>query len=196
VTDASTSIDPRQSALLVMDYQNGIVSSLADTEPLLSRTAEAISLVRARGGRIGYVRVAFTDADYDAIPETSPMVGLVTPERRQAMHADSPATAIHERLAPEPGDLVVRKTRVGAFSTTDLDQRLHTCGITTVILAGIATSGVVLSTVGEAADRDYRILVLADACADRDPDVHAALTQKVFPQQARVITVAELTNTL
>jgi nicotinamidase-related amidase len=87
---------------------------------------------------------------------------------------------------------VVRKTRVGAFSTTDLDQQLNDRGITTLILAGVSTSGVVLSTVREAADRDYRIYVLADASADRDPHVHAVLTEKVLPMQAHLITVADL----
>ena len=65
-------------------------------------------------------------------------------------------------------------------------------GITTLILAGVSTSGVVLSTVREAADRDYRIYVLADASADRDPHVHAVLTEKVLPMQAHLITVADL----
>jgi len=87
---------------------------------------------------------------------------------------------------------VVRKTRVGAFSTTDLDQQLNDRGITTLILAGVSTSGVVLSTVREAADRDYRIYVLADASADRDPNVHAVLTEKILPMQAHLITVADL----
>jgi nicotinamidase-related amidase len=68
---------------------------------------------------------------------------------------------------------VVRKTRVGAFSTTDLEQQLNDRGINTLILAGVSTSGVVLSTVREAADRDYHIYVLADASADRDAHVHA-----------------------
>lgn len=192
MTDTTTPIDPQRCALLVMDYQNGIVSSLEGSEALLSRAAEAISLVRDRGGRIGYVRVAFTEADFDAVPETSQMAGLVTAERRQAMHADSPATAVHDRLTPEAGDIVVRKTRVGAFSTTDLQEQLHAAGVTTLLLAGIATSGVVLSTVRDAADRDYRIVVLADACADRDPEVHRVLTEKVLPRQAQVCDVAEL----
>ena len=82
--------------------------------------------------------------------------------------------------------------RVGAFSTTDLDQQLKDRGITTLIRAGVSTSGVVLSTVREAADRDYHIYVLADASADRDPHVHAVLTEKVLPMQAYLITVADL----
>ena len=80
------------------------------------------------------------------------------------------------------------KKRVGAFSTTNLAARLTARGIDTLILSGIATSGVVLSTLRDAADRDYRLFVLSDICADMDAEVHiAALTEKVFPRQADVI---------
>ena len=106
--------------------------------------------------------------------------------------ADAPATAVHERVAPEAGDIVVRKTRVGAFSTTDLDEQLRGRAITTLILAGISTSGVVLSTVPDAVDRDYRVFVLADASADPQPEVHEFLTERIFPRQAHVITTAQL----
>jgi nicotinamidase-related amidase len=112
------------------------------------------------------------------------------------MHADSPATAVHERVAPQDGDIVVRKVRVGAFSTTDLDAQLRARGIDTLLLAGVSTSGVVLSTIRDAADKDYRVVVLADLCADLDPQVHATLTEKVFPRQADVVTSAELAGLL
>jgi nicotinamidase-related amidase len=94
--------------------------------------------------------------------------------------------------APEPADIVVRKTRVGAFSTTDLDTQLRDRNITTLILAGITTSGVVLSTLRDAHDRDYRVVVLADAGADSHSDVHDFLIEKIFPRQAQVITIAGL----
>ncbi|WP_236792617.1 cysteine hydrolase family protein [Amycolatopsis sp. GM8] len=191
----SDTIDPRQTALLVMDYQNGIVGSY-DVAEEMKRTADAITTVRARGGRIGYVRVGFTDADFDAVPATSQFAAMLTPERRPAMHADSPGTAVHDDLAPEPGDIVVRKSRVGAFSTTDLDEQLRAAGVTTLILAGISTSGVVLSTVRDGADRDYRLVVLADACADPAPGVHEFLVEKVFPRQAQVTTTAQLSELL
>ena len=184
-------IDPRRTALLVMDYQAGILDRLDDAEPLLSCAADAIAVVRGRGGQIGYVRVAFDDADYDAVPPHSRFASI-----GQEMHSDSPATAIHDRVAPEPGDITVRKTRVGAFSTTDLDQQLRDRGITTLILAGISTSGVVLSTVRDAADRDYQVFVLADGCADPGPGVHEFLTGTIFPRQAHVITSAELKDLL
>ena len=59
------------------------------------------------------------------------------------------------------------------------------------MLAGIATSGVVLSTLRQAADLDYRLTVLADGCLDADPDVHRMLVEKVFPRQAEVVSVAD-----
>ena len=189
-------LDPRHTVLLVMDYQNGIVASLGDPEKALAKTAEAIALVRASGGTIGYVRVAFTDDDYAAIPATSAMARAATPERRAALHVDSPATAIHDRLAPEPGDIIVRKTRVGAFSTTDLDRQLRDAGITTLILAGLSTSGVVLSTIRDAADRDYGLVVLADACADPAPGVHDFLVEKIFARMAHISTTDDLADLL
>jgi nicotinamidase-related amidase len=137
------------------------------------------------------VRVAFDDADFEAIPPTSRFADLVAQSGR-TMHADSPATAVHESVAPEPGDLLVRKTRVGAFSTTDLDDQLRAHQVDTLILAGISTSGVVLSTVRDASDRDYRVFVLADASADPRPGVHEFLTEQIFPNQAQVITIADL----
>jgi nicotinamidase-related amidase len=193
MTDTKT-IDPARTALLVMDYQNGIVTMAADAgaEDALARTIEAADLVRKAGGRVGYVRVAFTDDDIAAIPANSHFSTMVTPERREFLHADSPATAIDERIAPQDGDIIVRKTRVGAFSTTDLHEQLRAANVDTLLLAGLSTSGVVLSTVRDGADRDYRIIVLADACADPTPGAHEFLTEKVFPRQTTVLTTAEL----
>ena len=187
-------VDLEHAVLLVMDFQPGIVERVADAEALLDRVAGAIATTRARGMAVGYVRVAFEDADYDAVPPTNKIFARLAEGR--VNHVDSPATAVHDRLAPEPGDIVVRKTRVGAFSTTDLDEQLRKRGISTVVLAGISTSGVVLSTVRDAADRDYRVIVLADGCADFDAEVHDVLLGKVFRRQADVVTIAELDELL
>ncbi|HEY2317490.1 MAG TPA: cysteine hydrolase [Solirubrobacteraceae bacterium] len=191
MTDAASTIDPATTALLVMDYQRGIVAMIEDSGSLLERAADAIARVRGRGGHIGYVRVAFTDDDLAALPPTSGM-GARVASSPEAFRAGSPNTAVHDRVAPQDGDIVVRKTRVGAFSTTNLDEQLRERGIDTLILAGISTSGVVLTTVREGFDRDYRLFVLADATADRDPEVHALLLEKVFPRQAEVVTAADL----
>jgi len=193
VTDAVPAIDPARTALLVMDYQAGILDRVPAADELLARAADTIAMVRGYGGQIGYVRVAFEDADYDAIPPTS-MMGARVASAGRAFHADSPATAIPDHVAPQPGDIVVRKTRVGAFSTTDLDEQLRERGVDTLILAGLSTSGVVLSTVRDAHDRDYRVFVLADLTADRDQEVHEFLIGRVLPRQAHVITSGDLSG--
>jgi nicotinamidase-related amidase len=108
------------------------------------------------------------------------------------MHVDHPATQIHESITPEEGDIVVRKVRVGAFSTTDLHEQLQGRGIDTLVLAGISTSGCVHSTVLDAYDRDYRVIVLSDACADRDAEVHRFLLDHVFTKRGEVIEVRDL----
>jgi nicotinamidase-related amidase len=174
-----------------MDFQPGIVENLPDPEALLGRAEAAIDTARERGATVGYVRVAFTPEDLDGVPETSRMAPLAA-AAGERLAADSPQTAVHERVAPRDGDIVVRKTRVGAFSTTDLAEQLAARGVDTIVLAGISTSGVVLSTVRDAHDRDYRVLVLTDASADPKPGVHEFLTTEIFPRQAEVITVEDL----
>jgi nicotinamidase-related amidase len=189
-------IDPSHAILLVMDYQPAIISSLPGVDELLTRTAGAIATARAAGMRVGYVRVALTDADYAALPQTGKGFGSAAAATGRRMHADDPETAVHEAVAPEPGDIVVRKVRVGAFSTTDLGAQLRDAGVDTLVLAGVSTSGVVLSTIRDAADHDYRLYVLEDGCADRDPEVQDVLMHKVFPRQAWVVSVADLPGLL
>lgn len=187
--DASSPLDPARTALLVMDYQNGILERVEDGEALLARAKDAIALVRDAGGTIGYVRVGFADGE---APSGTMGRRIGDEAARTSFHADAPATQIHDEIAPQDGDIVVRKTRVGPFGTTDLHEQLQTKGIDTLILSGISTSGVVLSAVRDGHDRDYRLFVLSDLCADPEADVHAFLIERIFPRQAEVVTGSEL----
>jgi nicotinamidase-related amidase len=87
--------------------------------------------------------------------------------------------------------VIIAKRRVSAFSGSDLDMVLRAGAVETLVLAGIATSGVVLSTLRQAADLDYRLTVLADGCLDADPEVHRVLLGKVFARQAEVMSIAD-----
>lgn len=120
------------------------------------------------------------------------MARLASPDRRPALHVDAPASQLAADLHPQPRDIAVRKVRVGAFSTIDLDRQLRGRGVDTLVLAGISTSGVVLSTVREAIDRNYRIVLLNDACADPEPENHTFLIGRIYPRYATVIDVDEL----
>ncbi|NUW36722.1 cysteine hydrolase [Nonomuraea sp. SMC257] len=190
-------LGPRTTALLVMDYQRAILAAIpgpAGAEALVSRVAGAIADMRAHGAAIAHVRVGFTEADWAAIPPANKTFSFIG--RQHLMHHEEPDTAFHDRLTPEPGDITVRKTRYGALSTTDLDRRLRERGITTLVIAGITTSGVVLSTVIDAADRDYRLYVLSDCVTDPDAGTHHTLMTGVFPRMAHVIDTAELRSLL
>jgi nicotinamidase-related amidase len=190
-------IDPSRSALLVMDYQGSVLGGQADPDGLVERANQLLDAFRGKGGHVGYVRVGFQDSDYDALPAHSRFAPIAADEKmRAAMHADSPMTAIDERVSPQEADMVVRKTRVGPFSSTDLHEQLQSRGIDTLVLAGLTTSGVVLSTVRQAADFDYRVVVASDACADPDPETHATLIEKVFPRQADVASTQEVVDLL
>ncbi|MFG2799422.1 cysteine hydrolase family protein [Streptomyces pseudovenezuelae] len=191
--NTAPALDPARTALLVMDYQPAILAFVPEGEDrnaLLGRVEGAIAEVRAHGGTIAYVRVGFTDTDWDAIPASNKSFAPLAHHR--VLHHEDPGTAVHERLAPQDSDIVVRKIRHGGMSTTDLDQQLHERGITTLVVSGISTSGAVLSTVIDAADRDYQLYVLSDGVADPDTEVHKVLLHRVFPSRAHIIDTTEL----
>jgi nicotinamidase-related amidase len=186
------SVDSKTTALLVMDFQTRIVDGFAaDKEALLSRTARLIAAARnARimiiyvvvGFRAGYPEASRRNMSFSAIRESG------------AFAAGTAGTEIHAAVAPREGEAVVTKHRVSAFGGTDLDMILRANDIETLLLTGISTSGVVLSTLRHAADADYRLVVVDDCCSDKDDEVHRVLVGKVFPRQARIMTADEVTK--
>lgn len=176
------------TALLVMDMQAAMLSTPGMEPAVITNVAKAIASARSKGVPVIYVVVGFRPG----APEISDrnkgfsaakqMVGTVSPAEFMKIHPD---------VAPQEDEVVVVKRRVSAFAGSDLDVVLRALNIQHVVLTGIATSGVVLSTLREAADKDFLISVLSDACADREEDVHEFLTTKIFPRQAEVLTVEE-----
>jgi nicotinamidase-related amidase len=173
-----------RSALLVMDIQPGIIDRVPDPAAFLARAQDAVRAARSHAVPVIHVVVGFRPG----MPEVSAQNQSFSGLKQQP-----PAFIIDPQpvITPEGGDVVVTKRRVSAFTGSDLEVVLRGGEIRHLVLCGIATSGVVLSTVREAADKDYQLTVLADLCADTDPEVHAVLTGKVFPRQARVISAAD-----
>jgi nicotinamidase-related amidase len=182
------------SALLVMDIQTFILARMGDSKDLINALKEAIGKARAAGIPVIYVGVAFRKG----LPEISTNNKSFSAIRNNAaqLAVMEEPVAIHPSVAPLPGDIVVTKRRISAFTGSDLEVVLRALHIGRLVLTGIATGGVVLSTLREAADKDYRLTVLSDGCADTDPEVHSLLLSKVFPRQADVITVEEWGATL
>ena len=175
-----------QQALLVMDVQRVIVDRYPDPA-YLPRLRKAIDTARADSVPVIYVTVGFRPG----APEVSARNKVFGRLAGVQMPAAAQANEIHPNEAPEPGDILVTKRRVSAYAGSDLDMVLRANDIDHLVLTGIATSGVVLSTLRQASDLDFTLTVLSDGCLDNDPEVHRVLTEKVFPMQADVTTVAE-----
>ena len=187
-------LEPNRSALLVMDLQVDVLARVGEKAALvLERAAAAVAAARKAQLMIIYVVVGFRPG----YPELSPRnaaFGAVAHGGRFVI--STPGADIAPAVRPEPADIVIVKHRVSAFAGTDLDMILRARGIDTLVLVGLATGGVVLSTLRHAADTDYRVVVLKDSCADADDEVHRVLTEKVFVRQATVVSAGDFTAAL
>jgi nicotinamidase-related amidase len=182
------------SVLLLMDFQNGIAGR-PGMEDVVDHASQALNAARGAGVPVIFVRVAFRPG-YPEIAESNLSFSAAKAAAGDTMHVDQPGTQILASLTPLDGEEVVVKKRISAFEGSDLQVLLRGLGADHLVLAGVTTSGVVLSTVRRAADLDYRLSVLQDACGDSDDEVHRVLVQKVFPKQAEVMDVADWAATL
>ncbi|MGI5484654.1 cysteine hydrolase family protein [Streptomyces lavendofoliae] len=173
-------------ALLVMDVQRDILDVADDGSGYLPRLRRAIDGARAANIPVIYVVIALRPG----FPEVGTRNRALTAIARDGLYVEGdPGTEIHPAVAPRPGDVVVAKRRASAFSGSDLDVVLRARGIDHLVLAGIATSAVVLYTLCQANDLDFGLTVLSDACLDTDPEIHRVLIERLFPQWADVVGV-------
>jgi nicotinamidase-related amidase len=191
-----STFDLAHTALLAMDCQTGLVSVYSTSQDeFISRASSVLRAARALGMLVVQVQVGFRQG----LPELSSrnkLLGAIKSSKPHQEFFQGSSGAIHPGLGPEPTDIVLTKHRVSAFVGTDLDMLLRANEIETLILFGIATSGVVLSTLLQASDADYKLVVISDCCVDRDLDLHVALLDRLFPARAEVMTAEDFVNTL
>lgn len=190
------SINPKTSALLLMDFQGFVLDNFlppAAATEVVSNASKLLAASRAAGMMTIHIIVAFRPG----YPEISPRNKLFSYLKESGLVVpDSDGMKIHESLTPRDSEPVVAKHRIGAFTGTDLERMLRAQGIETLILAGVTTAGVVLSTARQAFDLDYDIVVASDGCTDPDVPVHVVLIDKVLSQHARVMPTAEVERAL
>ncbi len=179
------------TALLVMDMQQMLLGTLPGAETVVKNIATAIAGARSANIPVIYIVVGFRSG----LPEVNPANKSFRQLQARLGNTDPVAmTTIAAELTPQENDIIITKKRYSAFAGSDLEVVLRSQGIRHLVLTGIVTSGVVLATFLEAADKDFELTVLADGCQDRDPQLHQLLLEKVFPRSGEVKNCADWTD--
>ncbi|CAM5493946.1 cysteine hydrolase family protein [Eoetvoesiella caeni] len=194
-------IDPAKTAHLIVDMQVGFLAPGAAVEIPMAREIvgnvnKTSALVRDAGGLNVYLRYTYDENEpvnwsfwYDVIssPEAK--------ERsRGAFTRGADGFEIWPGMDVQPQDEILDKTRFSGFvpGTCDLDSLLEKRGIETVIVSGTMTNCCSESTARDAAQRNYKVIFMADGNATLTDDEHNATLNNMQALFAEVMTVDQL----
>jgi len=183
-------MEDKKSALLMLDFQVG-VGDIPYAENAVAQAVKALEAGRKAGMVVIFSKVAFRPG-YPEVSAFNPVFAMI----KEKKFLPSESSRLLPLMIPRDQELVVDKKRFSAFCGSDLELLLRAQNVKNLIIAGISTSGVILSTFCEAADKDYQMTILSDACADPQDALHQELTTDLFPRSAKVNTVAEWTAEL
>ncbi|HEY2592805.1 MAG TPA: cysteine hydrolase [Chloroflexota bacterium] len=176
--DDEQPLDPRRSAVIAHHLQQSVLSGVSPLSRSFATAAKAgfverlqrlLQTARESGALVVYAKMVNSEATIANAP-----FYWQARRSRGGMRQGTPGAEIIESFAPQAGDLVLEKQRMSAFSARDLDVALAARGIDTLIVVGMSTSMAVESTVREAADRGYRIILVEDCCLSSTTESHEA----------------------
>ena len=198
-------IDPKKTAMIVVDMQNDFVASGAAMETpatryIVPQLAKALRICREAGIKIIYTaHVHRSDGcDMGLFDDMHPPIA-----NREALVDGTPGVEIYPELAPAAGEHVIKKHRYSGFFGTDLDIILREWGIDTVIISGTTTENCCQATARDAMFRNYQVVFLSDATATYDypdrgfgamsnADVHHATLVILAASTAHVMSVQDM----
>jgi nicotinamidase-related amidase len=182
-------LDPKKTALVLIDLQNGIVGR--DTKPytaseVVERSRSLADAFRAKHAPVVYVRVMMND--FLSLPADEAM----------NLPKDIPAqfSEIAESAGMQEGDLLITKRHWGAFAGTELEHELRSRGVDTVVLAGIATNIGVESTLRQGTGLGFAFVTVEDACTTFSPEMQQFAFSAIFPRLSRVRTTQQVIEAL
>lgn len=218
--DGVPSLDPRRTALLLVDLQyhdaargRGFNLAMERVRPgsmdyfyerlegdVISQSAAVLELARSLGMHVVHVTYGSDEPDLSDMPATLRRRILSLEERsgvRGIFSTDSPDFAIRPEVAPGPDEDVVRKTTFGAFSVPGLREHLSSLDVTHVVIGGVTTSCCVESTARGAFDSGFGVLVVEAACGDYTASAHANALENLAMNFGWVVSdVSELSQVL
>lgn len=192
----------KKTLLLVLDLINELIhpegksgakfAEQCEKHQVIKHTNEAIALARKHNIPVAHVRVGFSK-NYAECPKGSPIFGKAA--EYQAFQLDTWGTEFHEYVDVQPEDFIITKHRVSPFYNTQLEPFLRAQKFERIVVCGVSTQNAVLSTVKEGHDRDYEMIVLANACSSHDEKTHEAMLE-VMKALAQVLDVEGLASIL
>jgi ureidoacrylate peracid hydrolase len=181
-------VDFKKSAIVVVDMQNAFASKggmldiagadITDAPRVVSVIRSILAAARQKSVPIVHLRMAYKPDLSDSGGPNSPnyhkelamTLMCSRPGLKGKVLTEGTWDAdIVEELAPQPGDLVITKTRYSGFAGTPLDSQLRMRGVQFLLFAGIATNVCVESTLRDAYFHDYWPILLADAAMPAGP---------------------------
>jgi nicotinamidase-related amidase len=196
---ADVVLNPKTSALLLQDLQNELIKGSRPVMPLngaalIDNCQKLLTRARAVGMPVIHVRVSRRPDLKDA--PRPPLGAPSGSSGAPSLIEGSEGAAIVAELAPRPEDVVVTKHTTSPFHTTDLGVYLRRFGVSTLLLTGYSTTGVVEGSLRDARDQDYDCVVVRDCCAAATVQEHDTCMDLVFPRMAWVASVDEVINAI
>lgn len=196
---AEVTLNPKMSALLLQDLQNELIKGSRPVVPLsgaelIANCQKLLAKARTVGMPVIYVRVARRPDLRDA--PRPPLGAPAGAGGAPSLIEGTAGAEVVAELAPHPEDVVVTKHTTSPFHSTDIGVYLRRFGISTLILTGYSTTGVVEGTLRDARDQDYDCVVVRDCCAAATAQEHETCMELVFPRMAWVASVDEVINAI
>jgi nicotinamidase-related amidase len=186
---ATLHLEPKSTALVLIDLQNGIVSREAKpytTGEVIERSRRLAEAFRAKGAPVVYIRVLISE------------VLLLPSDEAMNLPKEIPPSSseIAESAGMQNGDLLITKRHWGAFAQTELERELRSRGIETIVLAGIATNMGVESTLRQGTGLGFGFVTVKDACSTFSLEMQEFAFKTIFPRLSQVRTTEQVLEAL
>ncbi|CAJ1437581.1 unnamed protein product [Effrenium voratum] len=200
-------LSPESTALLAIDLQKDFLHpegafpragfGIATAKEVVSRSAEVLRAMRAKGFHVLHARVGSAPSLADCtrrkvfhMNRSPPQMGQLGPLGRCLVRGE-PGWDFMEEVVPLEGEPVVDKPGMGAFSLTSLELTLHSLKVKNLVLVGVTTDVCVHTTLRQANDRGFECLLLSDCCGAAFPELHFSALKQVKMQHGVFGAVAE-----
>ena len=200
-------LNPATTALVIVDMQNatgslhhGLATWLKSqgrleesryrfdriAERVIPNTQKLLAYFRKAAAKVVYITYGSEREDYSDMARHIRAIVMATKNKK-----GEPEHQIVDALKPLPHEVVLNKTTIGAFASTDINQYLRTSGISEIVVVGVSTNNCVGMTAMEAADKGYGVVLVSDATGTCSDNMQNAFEEMFLRLWGRVLTTED-----